>query len=651
MAKMNSFQGSIACFILKGFAGLVSAIPLGAALFLGRRMGELASMLGPRQRHYALEHLKIAFGKKRSYDEIKAILRKFYHSYGQSIVEIARLPLTARMGSDSIVEVTGRQYLDEAMKKGRGCIFLSIHSGNWELSNLVGSMSGYPYNMVANDLNHVNKVADFLNGLRRSAGCRIIHPGIGGREIIKRLKNNEIVTLVADQGGAEGVLVPFFGRKASMSTGAVRLAMKYNVPIVLVNIHRVDKARHKLEAIPFEITQTDHLEQDVEDNLRRMARQYEAWIEEHPQEYVWPYKTWKRAKDRVALILDDGRVGHLRQSQSVARAYAAAAKEKGYAVTFETVGVKFRSDIAVRSLAFLVRAMPFFFGRVDVLRNFLDPDSFDSLARIHADVVISCGARNTAVNYCLGKGLRARSIAVLPNRILSPGSFDLVVMPQHDLGGKGPAKNAVVTQAALNLMDKEYLEDNVKLLFLKYQHLKHNVRFKMAVMIGGDTKDLLMSRQDMKVVLHQIRSAAEELGIDLLITTSRRTPPAVEQLVIQTFDDHPRTALLLIANKTNVPEAVGGMLGLADMVLVSGESISMVSEAASSGKRTIVFPIGSEKNNKYVRFCESLASQGYIIYASPKGVTSAIDNVIRNKIKTKPINDNAILTDAIRKII
>jgi KDO2-lipid IV(A) lauroyltransferase len=648
---MNSIQGSIACFILKGFAAFVRALPLRAALFLGRRMGDMACACAPRQRAHALAHLKIAFGKTRSYAELKAILRKFYHSYGQSIVEIARLPLMAQKGQDALIEVIGREHVDAAMQKGRGCIFLAIHSGNWELANLVGSMSGYPYNMVANDLNHVNKVADFLNDLRRSAGCRIIHPGIGGREIIKRLKSNEIVTLVADQGGSDGVMVPFFGRKASMSTGAVRLALKYNVPIILVNIRRLDKERHQLEALPFEITQTENVEQDVLDNLTRMMLQYEAWVGQHPQEYVWPYKTWKYAKERVALILDDGRVGHLRQSQAVARAYALAAKEKGLTVTVETVAVKFRSDLLARILPFLVRFMPFVVKGMDGLEKFLDPASFDALGRIHPDMVISCGARNTAVNRCISQAARARSVAVLPNRIMPAGSFDLVVMPQHDLEHQSPSKNTVVTQAAPNLMDKAYLDENVKALFLRYQHLKNNVRFKMAVMIGGDTKDIQMSRQDMKIVLRQVRAAAEELGIDLLVTTSRRTPPAVEQLVLQELKDHQRTALLIIANKSNVPEAVGGMLGIADMVLVSGESISMVSEAASSGKRTVVFPIGPEKNTKYVRFCETIARQGHIIYTSPSGVSSAIDSVIRNKIVTKPINDSVILKDALGKIV
>jgi mitochondrial fission protein ELM1 len=99
---------------------------------------------------------------------------------------------------------------------------------------------------------------------------------------------------------------------------------------------------------------------------------------------------------------------------------------------------------------------------------------------------------------------------------------------------------------------------------------------------------------------------------------------------------------------------MGGILGLADLVLVSGESVSMVSEAASSGKRTIVFPVASSaaaKDKKYTQLCEALARQGHIIYTSVKGVAPAIDSAVRNKIVTKPLQDNAVILDAVRKII
>ena len=145
MGKMNSFQGSIAALILKGFSASVCLLPLGVALFIGRRIGDAVRIFGARPRRLVMAHLKVAFGKTRSFDELKIILRDFYHAYGQSLVEMGRLPLIAKQGYKGVVDVVGKEAVDAAMKKGRGCIFLSIHSGNWEFSNVVGSMIGYPH--------------------------------------------------------------------------------------------------------------------------------------------------------------------------------------------------------------------------------------------------------------------------------------------------------------------------------------------------------------------------------------------------------------------------------------------------------------------------------------------------------------------------
>ena len=158
------------------------------ALFIGRRLGEISYFLIAKNRRKVYANLKIAFGKTKTPSEIRMIVRDFYYAFGQNIVELSRLPLIAKEGYQKYVDIEGREHVDAAMKGGKGVIFLSVHSGNWELSNLVGSMIGYPYNMVANYLAHVNKVADYLDSIRQCAGCKIINPGLGGREIIRRLK-------------------------------------------------------------------------------------------------------------------------------------------------------------------------------------------------------------------------------------------------------------------------------------------------------------------------------------------------------------------------------------------------------------------------------------------------------------------------------
>jgi Kdo2-lipid IVA lauroyltransferase/acyltransferase len=656
MGRMNSFQASIACLILKAFAGMMSALPSKAALFVGRRLGELSYFFIAKNRRKVYANLKIAFGKTKTPSEIREIARNFYHSFGQDVVELSRLPLIAKQGYEKYVDVEGRESVDQAMKGGKGLILLSVHSGNWELSNLVGSMIGYPYNMVANYLAHVNRVADYLDSLRQSAGCKIINPGIGGREIIRRLKKNEIVTLVADQGGEDGVLTEFFGRDASMSTGAVRIALKYGVPICMVNIYRLPGGRHKLLAKSFELVKTADFEMDVKVNIQHLANQFETWIKEHPHEYVWPYSTWKHSRRRRVLILDDGRTGHLRQSEAVAAQLATVYGKMGFAIDVEVVSVDFISSLHIWLLGLITGGKVLFhvFG-LDLLKNFLAHGFYEKVFSIKPDIVISCGAKTAALCYWLAHENRARSIAVLRPGMVPYQNFDLVIHPEHDRRSLILPPNVCLTKAAPNLIDEEYLEQNKRSLLSRFSHLKMNLRPKLGLLIGGDTKGVRMTEQQIKVVIHQLKGVAENYNMDFLITTSRRTPEAVEQLILREFREYKRAALLVIANKINIPEAVGGVLSLADVVIVSGESISMVSEAASSGKRVVVFPVDGEalrpNENKYTRFVEELSRQGYLVHADTKDVGRAVDTVLRNKISTKPIQDHELIHKALEKLI
>jgi KDO2-lipid IV(A) lauroyltransferase len=654
MAKLTSFQASVACVILKGIAAFFQLLPHRAALWIGRRMGEMSFWLNPKSRRKAYQNLRIAFGTLKSDVEMDRIIWEMHRAFGQNAVEVARLTRIARDGIGAYVSVEGREHVDAAMAKGRGLIFLSIHSGNWELSNMAGSLAGYPYNMVANYLEHVNKVADLLDSWRKSGGCRIINPGIGGREIIKALKRNEIVTLVADQGGSDGMPVPFFGRDASMSTGAVRIALKYDVPICLVDIHRLPDGKHYLKVVPFDLRSTGDTENDVRSNMAAAVKVYEQWIVQHPAEFLWFYKSWKHGKDRAVVILDDGRTGHLRQAQAVARQAALVMKARGLKPFIQEIRIEWRGRARAAMFKFLAPLLSFAGLGVKGLRPFLTDDSFRSVAAVKPDVLVSAGARNSWANVLCAADNDAVNICVLRPGGASMRDFDLVVLPGHDAPGAVPS-NVVVTRVAPSLIDQAYLDENVRGLTARFSHLKLHGRPRIGLFIGGDTKGLVLSEQQVRVVIHQLKEAAGKYSADILVTTSRRTSAEVEALVAREFGGSGRSALMILAGKNNVPDAVGGILGLSDIVVVSGESISMVSEAAVSGRKTVVFlvdgPDRKPLDNKYSRFDEMLGHNGHVLCARTTGVLDAVDRLLRDKVKIKPVNDNAAIAEAVGKIV
>ena len=81
----------------------------------------------------------------------------------------------------------------------------------------------------------------------------------------------------------------------------------------------------------------------------------------------------------------------------------------------------------------------------------------------------------------------------------------------------------------------------------------------------------------------------------------------------------------------------------------------MLSEAAMSGKKTVVFPVdGPDRmplDNKYARFAGMLSDNGHVVVARTTRVADAVDSLLRDKVKTIPIDDNAVLLNAVRKIV
>ena len=143
--------------------------------------------------------------------------------------------------------------------------------------------------------------------------------------------------------------------------------------------------------------------------------------------------------------------------------------------------------------------------------------------------------------------------------------------------------------------------------------------------------------------------------MEILITTSRRTSVKIENILQRELKKYSRCGLLILANRNNIPEAVGGILGLADLVLVSGDSISMVSEAVSSGKRTIVFTLqnneqGHRGKSKHQRFVNLLNQDGYALFSPGQDIKTAIYQVIKNKMQFRKMDDQAIILEAVKKI-
>lgn len=651
---------SIIYYSVRFFGAFIRVLPIGIALFVGKVVGLLAYYFDMKRRRLAHSNIKKAFSGTKSPKEIKVITKKMFLEYGQNLIELLRMSSMDSVKFSKYVKIEGMENIKESRSLGKGVILLAMHFGSWEMASLFCAMFDYPYKVIVKPQTKHSKLDELLNSYRECGGSIVLSRGMGTRDFVKSLKSNEVIGMVVDQGGRDGTLIPFFGRNASMSVGAIRMGLKLGVPICFSIIIREKGPYHKMIIHkPFDLVETKDVDADVYTNLKNVCRLMEKYIDQNPSSYMWFHKIWKYSDEANISILSDGKTGHLRQSQIVAGKIKQALEERSISGKVRIVDVAFKNRFLSKAFSLLSATVhPFFFhGRLSILRFFLKEESYTDISGIKTDFVVSCGSSVSGVNNLVSRDYDAKSIAILNPGLLSKKRFDLVFLPQHDIKDKKRYRdNITVTKAAPNLINPQYIKEQADLLLQRFSYLKDKVRPKIGVFIGGDSKDMYLNEQRVKVLVRQIKEAANELKAEILLTTSRRTPENVESLLQRELKKDPICPLLILASKDNVPEAVGGILGLSDVVVVSGDSISMVSEAASSGKRTVVFfpefrKRMFKKKNKHEMFVDKLNAEGYILASDIKNVGDSIYNMAKDKIQNRMLDDSERILNAVRLVI
>ncbi len=184
-------------------------------------------------------------------------------------------------------------------------------------------------------------------------------------------------------------------------------------------------------------------------------------------------------------------------------------------------------------------------------------------------LVIGVGGVAAAVGAALRTG--GRRVVHVQHPRMDIGRFDLVVVNTHDLL-TGP--NVIVTRTALHRVTPERLAAAAAAWAPRLAHLRRPL---LGVLIGGSNGRFRLDLPTAGRLAAQLAGLARD-GIGVALTPSRRTDPAVRDLLAREIG----------AAGGYVWDMQGdnpyfGLLGLADALLVSMDSVSMISEAVATG--------------------------------------------------------------------
>lgn len=290
---MKDFIYYLQYLFLRGVCFLINWIPFPIAMAAGRGVGHLLYWLLPGRRRITLENLRRAFGKEKSGAEIEKIAKQAFENLGMIAVEFIRIPRIARDPS-RYMRFDRADFVWEALKEGKGAIFVVSHFGNWEWMAIAAGAVGLPIHAVARPLRNPY-VYRYIKKLRGATGLQSINKHGAARETIKLLAQNQIVCLLIDQHERQGSVRPnFFGREASTTTLPAILAVKRGVPVLPVFFYRASTgASQVLLGKPFPIIKTGNYERDVFENTQQYMKRIEEVVRDRPGDWLWMHRRWR----------------------------------------------------------------------------------------------------------------------------------------------------------------------------------------------------------------------------------------------------------------------------------------------------------------------------------------------------------------------
>lgn len=275
---------------------IIKLIPAPCIYGFAEKLGSLGYLVAKRQREIALETLSIAFGEHKSRREMEEIARECFIFVAKSGVELLFLMDRPALLKER-VSIEGRQYLDDALSRGRGAILVSAHFGNFPLMLAYLSLSGYKTAGIMRPMRDA-KVEKVFLAKRTRMGIKTIYSQPRSscvNNTIQALRNNELVVIPIDQNfGSGGVFVNFFGRKAATAPGPVVLAQRTGAALLPCFIVRQKDDSHKIIFEPIlELKEGQNSEGTVMTNIRHLTEIIESYIRRYPAEWGWFHRRWK----------------------------------------------------------------------------------------------------------------------------------------------------------------------------------------------------------------------------------------------------------------------------------------------------------------------------------------------------------------------
>ena len=280
--------------IVKFIQQVIRILPEGAQNATGVFFGRLAFRILTKRRAVAISNVQRAFTDLTS-QKAAYIAKKSFEKMGVNFVEQLVMPYISKSEYGSRFPVENQHYIDDALKQNKGAIGLIFHYANWEIMGVASTTLSNPVVVLARPLKRHKLLNQFLNDLRSSTGLKIIPNANTAKDVIRYLRENRIIGILADQREkrSKGVFVELFGEKVSTTKGIAAIGMKTGAPVIPMYLAREGFLRYRVVwNEPIEMERKGDIEDLIYRNTRKINAFLESIIRKNPDEWFWVHRRW-----------------------------------------------------------------------------------------------------------------------------------------------------------------------------------------------------------------------------------------------------------------------------------------------------------------------------------------------------------------------
>ena len=243
----------------------------------------------------ATRNMALAFPEK-SENEIKFIVRQFYHNFFDIVLETIKLLTISKSEVRRRMREGDMKALVDFKKQGKSVVLAIGHVGNWELGAAAYAIGDYPHVKGVYKVQSNKFFDDLMIRIRTRFGGGVYPMEETMERIRENMGNQTAIGLLADQStpSKNAYWYKLLGRDTPVFTSIEMIARRFDFPVVYLSFNRLGRGMYEMNCKVLATAPRDTEKHEITHEYIRLLEQD---IINQPDNWLWSHDRWKRKKE------------------------------------------------------------------------------------------------------------------------------------------------------------------------------------------------------------------------------------------------------------------------------------------------------------------------------------------------------------------